>query len=295
MRNPQTVDYHVHYFLDRCAAAEMTLENIDNSAHDLGLTEVAILKHYSKGLPNNQPDWINWHRIIPEQFETFLKDVGAYQSRHGIRFFSGVETELVNEDGEINIESESQARLDMVALSFHYPPDLNVLKMDLMEYPPYINQYKANDNLQSVKNILNWEEKVKSIGPQPIIEGLVNAYIKAILTNPKIRTLSHMGDGIYPLDWYKVPVYDLPKSKQIELLEPLMNIVADHEILWETHGVNDQDYPIYQRAKELGVKFCCTVDAHFIQNGWANLMDHHFKVPTFHQYGIPLGVLKIDE
>ena len=295
MRNPKTVDYHVDYFIDQCASDEMTLANIDDCAHILGLTEVAVLKHYSKGLPNGEKAWISWKCVVPDQFDAYLKDIASFQSNYGIRFFSGVETELVNESGEINIEPEQQKRLDMVALSFHYMPDLDILKMDLMEYPRFLGQYKEQCNTKAVNNILRWEEKVRSIGAQPIVEGLVNAYINAIRKNVKVRTLSHLGNCIWQLDDYKAPVYDMPPSKQIALLEPLMKCMAEQEVLWEIHSVEEKDYPIYKRANELGVRFCSTVDSHFIQNGWANLINHNHNIASFERYDIKMGVLKIDE
>ena len=51
------VDYHVHYYLDKCASSDMTLPNIDDCSNKLGIKEVAVLKHYSHCMPNGEDDW----------------------------------------------------------------------------------------------------------------------------------------------------------------------------------------------------------------------------------------------
>ena len=141
-------DYHVHYYIDACANESMTFENIENEAYKLGLEEIAVLKHYSATLPNGKQDWVCWHRIIPAEFEKYLKEKNEYKPKHLIKIYSGVETELVNERGDINIPQEAIDRIDRVALSVHYMIDLECLDMDLMLY----KWAECEDTTNSSKN-----------------------------------------------------------------------------------------------------------------------------------------------
>ena len=237
-------DYHVHYYTDKCASPEMTLPNIIAEAQKAGLNEIAVLKHYSKSLPNGGDNFESWYRIVPEEFEEYLSDIAQFKSLRNsgdFRIYSGVETELVSEDGIINIENEQQQRVDIVALSAHYLPYLCA--------PDLYNSEK-------------------------IIQGLANAYCNAIRKNPKVRTLAHMGDGLGLLR----ECFDVDKietDKLVNLMEPLMICMRKHDVLWELTTEMPMQKDIILHANKLGVRFCATADAHFISNGWANISEHN--------------------
>lgn len=115
MNSAKNADYHIHYFLDACARQDMTLPNIAEKARAGGFEEIAVLKHYSESLPNGEADWVNWRRIKPAQFKAYLEDIARFEAPGNLRIYSGVETELVNDKGDINIPAEDQAKIDMAA------------------------------------------------------------------------------------------------------------------------------------------------------------------------------------
>lgn len=129
------VDYHIHYYLDACADAEMTFPNIEETAVALGLAEIAVLKHYSHALPNNKADWAAWHTVRPEQFERFLDEYHAFVPKARLPIYAGVETELVDDLGNINIPDADLDRLHLAALSVHYLPRLSFMETPLLYHP----------------------------------------------------------------------------------------------------------------------------------------------------------------
>ena len=263
-------DYHVHYYLDQCASNDMTLPNIVAAAKQAGLQEITVLKHYSSQFPNGRAQYESWYRIIPGAYEHYLYDMVVFPSQQGLVVHNGVETELVNERGDINIEIEQQHRVDMVALSVHFMPYLDVLDLNSGNYPfvlsPNSDAYRAS--------IGPWLHKVQQTGAENIIRGLVKAYCNAIRRYPKIRTLAHMADGLEPLRLHHIAVDQVPTDTLVRLMEPLMFCMRKHRVLWELHTAPIRQKDILYRANELGVRFCATADAHFITGGWANISDH---------------------
>jgi len=153
------IDYHVHYFTDSCVADEMTLQNISAEAVRLGLEEICILKHYSKQLPNKQGMWVSWKRIVPKQFDAFLKDIRSFSSPNELRMLAGVETELLDYTGKINIPKCDIAKLDVVSLSVHWFPNLEFLPVDPILCPSDIGKNSAEAAAHWLKQIKDVEEK----------------------------------------------------------------------------------------------------------------------------------------
>lgn len=114
--NEMKADYHVHYYIDSCAAEEMTFPNIEKKALELGLDEISVLKHHSRRMPNGEAAWVCWKRVKPEEWQRYLDEYAAYRPEKLV-IHSGVESELCSEDGEINISDEEAAKIDMIALS----------------------------------------------------------------------------------------------------------------------------------------------------------------------------------
>jgi histidinol phosphatase-like PHP family hydrolase len=263
----------------------MTLPNIDDCSNKLGIKEVAVLKHYSHCMPNGEDDWANWHKIKPEQFERYLDEVRSYKSRFGIIFRTGVETELLNTKGDINIPPEAQDRIDMVALSMHHMIDMPKLPLDATHYPPHCSEGDPW--------IMEWDKKVRDLGAEYFVESIVEANCNAIKRFPKVKTLSHLNDGLYMLRDYRVPVEEIPDDTLVELMEPLMKCMAENDVLWEIGGQKIYRYAVLNRAKELGVKFVPTGDAHFLGNGpCLNFSDHISLQKLMDEMGLPNGFIK---
>jgi len=267
----------------------MTVQNIAAEAKRIELQEIAIIKHYSRRLPNGQARYQDWFRIIPREFDLFLNELSGFSSTDDLQMFSGVETELINEDGVINIEIEQQQRIDMVALSVHFMPYLDVLDLRSDNYPhilsPNTEAYRAS--------IEPWLHKVEQIGAEDIIRSLVNAYCNAIQRNPKVRTLAHMTDGLEPLRLYQIDVDHLEIDTLVSLMEPLMHCMREHHVLWELHTMPIKQMAILRHANALGVRFCATADAHFITGGWANMSDHWRAYRILENYSLARGLLSV--
>jgi len=278
-------DYHVHYFADGCAQPEMTLDNIEREAARLGFDAVCVLKHYSHTLPNGQAAWVHWKRIVPGQFDAFLRDIRAYRPAAGLRMFAGVETELVDDAGAINIPAEEAARLDAAILSVHWLPRMGTATPD----PSLIPGRLADSPGEAVAS---WREAMESAGAEAILANFVSAYVRAIERNPGVRVLGHMYDGLLPLRAYEVPVDELTDDCLTDLMKPLMIACAERGVLWELTPAPVERPAILRRADALGVRFCATADAHFLQTpGWANLYDHAKAEAVIDEFGLTRGEL----
>lgn len=265
-------DYHVHYYIDGCAADDMTFENIERKALSIGLDEITVLKHYSRRMPNGRPEWVFWKQVKEEQWRRYLEEYEAFGTS-GLVIHSGTESELCGEDGEINIPDDEAAKVDMVALSVHYMPDLDGLKMDFLLYPD-LSAVPGADNDEGRRQLARWKEKAADFGAENAVKGLVNGYINAIKKHPKVRTLSHMYDGLLPLRVYGFDVDSLGEKKCTELFEPLFAVMKEHEVRWELLGAPVKFPGLLRRACESGVRFVPTADAHFIDGGWGPLTHH---------------------
>lgn len=279
-------DYHVHYFLDGCVHEEMTLPNIEQEALRLGLDEICVLKHYSQKLPNGEDAWAYWKKIIPEQFASFLEDIRAYQASSRISMLAGVETELVDDSGTVNIPAVDIDKLDAVNLSAHWLPRMEVLTAD-----PSLNPWNLENSPAEV--VLDWQNRVRECDVAAVIENLVAAYIRAVKGNPKVRLLAHMDDGLTPLRTYGIDVDTLSDERLSVLMEPLMAACAKAEVLWELTPSPVKRPSILTRANELGVLFSATADAHFLQtDGWANLRQHEKAEEYIASLGLKKGTIK---
>lgn len=285
-------DYHVHYHIDSCARAEMTFQNIEKRCLELGLDEIAVLKHYSESLPNGKADWICWHQIKTGEWQKYLEEYAAYKPEK-LRIRSGVETELNNEAGDINIPVSQQEKVDMCALSVHYMIDLDCLKMDFLLYPN-LNFCPESNNAEGMRLRDEWKEKAASVGPEKMIAGLAAGYINAIRRFPKIKTFAHMYDGLLPLRTYLCDVDALGEKRQVELLEPLMKEAAYRGVLWEIAGDSVVNEKVLIRANELGVLFCATADAHMLKDGWGPLQHHQKAEDLIDRLRLNRGVIHFD-
>ena len=261
-------DYHVHYHADGCAHDEMTLPNIATEAIRLGLDEVCVLKHYSRELPNGGDEWVHWKRVVPEQFDAFLADIRAFQPTSPVRMLAGVETEIVDDGGTLNIPADQAAKLDALVLSVHWLPKMETITADPALIP-------GNIAGSAPEAAAAWRQRVAEIGPATIVRNLALAYTNAITRNDGPRVLGHMYDGLFPLRNYDVPVDDLSDDQLCDLMTPLMKACAETGTLWELMPDPVHRPGVLVHANTLGVRFTATVDTHMLQiDGWANLRDH---------------------
>ncbi len=229
-------DYHIHLCLDSCAKPEMTFENIEKVVLNVGLKEICILKHYSLYLPNARDSWIFWKRIKKEAFDSFIEQIAIRKKSFKLKLLSGVETELVDCKGTINIPQEDVEKLDVVVLSVHWLPRLEVITAH-SQLDPY-HPHKTDQAL-----LAEWDEEVSKVGSELILENFVKTYVKAIEANAKLLVLGHMYDGMLPLRQYRIPVDDISVKKLCEIFTPLFKICSEKGVLWELSAAESLSYP----------------------------------------------------
>lgn len=288
-------DYHVHHYVDyHCADKSMTFENIINTANEVHIEEICVVKHVTQWLPDGSDyKWANWAKLVPEQFELFLSEYKAADKK-GVNVLIGAETELLDEEGKVNILPEDAAKLDMLNLSCHWIPQLSNFKVSPWIVPlATIEKLKAvNAPQEQIQAYVDMYEEIKAIGLINIIESLVRAYINAIDRNPKVRNLAHMYDGLFPFIYYNIPLDQIRTHDVVEIMEPLFAKCVEKQVLWEIcrdPNATHTRLPVLQRAAEVGVKFTPTTDAHFIKDGWANLVEYQQIVDQVTRWNLPLG------
>ena len=264
-------DFHIHYHLDECGADEMTMPNIEKACIDLGIDEAAVLKHYSQAMPNGEKDWVCWHVQGTNELDKFLSEYRAYTPKQ-VKFHCGVETELLNDKGDINIPVEDQNKVDIVQLSIHFMIDTQKLPMDMIMYPD--TYFCPEYGTEAGKKLWNsWLERVNSVGAEYLLEATVKGYYNAIKRFPKIKSLAHMGNGVGHLVRYGADIESVPMSRRIEIYEPLIKLMAENGINWElTSGGMWQE--LFNVAYKAGVSFTCTADGHQLYQGWGPLCKH---------------------
>lgn len=264
-------DFHIHYHLDACGADEMTMPNIERACIKLGIDEATVLKHYSAALPNGKKDWAAWHVQGSRELDEFLAEYYAYTPERVV-FHNGVETELLNDNGDINIPLNDQEKVDIVQLSIHFMISTEKLPLDFILYPNkwFSPEFDTDEGQRQWKE---WLDKVNTVGAEYLIEATVRGYINAIKRFSKVKSLAHMDNGLAHLYTYGADVDSVPIKRRIEIFEPLMMLMADRGVNWElTAGGMDKD--VFKRARELGVRFTCTADGHQLYEGWGPLCKH---------------------
>ncbi len=247
------------------------MPNIERACIELGIDEGTIIKHYSKQLPNGKRDWAAWHTQGTAELDAFLEEYNAYIPKQVV-FHSGVETELLNDKGDINIPLSDQEKVDMVQLSVHFMIDTEKLPFDFMLYPDsWFSPEFATEEGQRLWR--EWKDRVNAVGTDYLLTATANGYLNALKRQPKIKSLAHMGDGVGHLVRYGADIESVPMQKRVEIFEPLMKYMAENGVYWElTEG--GMSLPLFKRARELGVTFTCTADGHQLYNGWGPLCNH---------------------
>ena len=280
-------DYHVHYHLDECASDDMKLQNIEREAIKLGLDEICVLKHYSKLLPNGLDSWVYWKKIKPEQFDFFLDDINKFKKVSKINILSGVETEIIDDSGNINILSEDSEKLDVLVLSVHWLPKLSVVNVDTKLRPHGFDK--------SPEDIVDeWFNQLKKVKTEDIVANFISAYVKTVEKNTNPLILGHMYDGLYPLRGYQIPVDKIPKDKLTDLFRPLFKVCSERNVLWELLPEPVKFPEILHKANEYGCKFTATADAHSLYkpNDGMNFTRHNEAEDYIKSLALNKGVIR---
>lgn len=249
-----------------------------------------MLKHYSAALPNGKNDWVSWHVVKEAEFRLYLEQMAAYRTEEGLKIFSGVETELVNCKGDINIPMEDQEKVDSIALSVHYLPQMDKVTVPFLYHPRAQKELLETDP-EARQALKRWQETVEDLGPGYFVEQLVQGYVAAFEKYPKIRQASHMYDGLFPLRDYLIPYDRISEGTLIEMMEPLMDAMVRCQVLWELLPEPVGNKNILKRANEKGVQFVASADGHSLNGTWGRFVDHPLAEKMIDEMQLNKGVV----
>lgn len=286
--DPKHTDYHVHCHHDGCAAKDMTLAAIYEEAVKAGLQEICVVKHYSHILPNDGDIWVNWKRTKPEDFEAYLKEFRDTPQPVGLRVLTGVETELLNQNGDINIPAAYMAKLDLVLVSNHWLPDAPGLERI---WRPLMGKGILPCQMP-LEDLGPWMDEIKKQGPEPYAKAVMEGNANAIKRHPKAKVIAHLGDGgLHNLRAFRVPADDISDDRLLELAEPLIQACIETKALWELTPGIPRRTNLVREANRRGVAFTGTIDAHFLRNpAWGHTLAQHDCVEkTIAQLGLRRG------
>ena len=166
-----TGDYHTH---TRYSHGKGTIKDNVQSALDKGLNEIAITDHGPRT-----------HSIIKlgvDSSETFLdikREIKQCQKLYPeIRILSGVEANIINKEGKLDVSKNVLKSLDLIAAGFHLliiPPDLKSFKNIVFN-----NIFLYRLSKKNRDRIRQWNT-----------EAVINA-----VKNNKIDFITHPGYGI---------------------------------------------------------------------------------------------------
>lgn len=146
--NPDSVDFHIHTtFTD----GSSTIQEYVNRAILLDIQEIAFTEHVRKTSP--------WYHSFVASVESVRE---SYKNK--IRIYHGIETKVLNLNGDMDASDEMLKTAELVLGSVHRFPD------SLIDDSPYGNQFSPDD-------LAEIEFKLAS----------------AILKNPRIDVLAHPG------------------------------------------------------------------------------------------------------
>lgn len=275
--SPDLTDYHVHCHLDGCSAREMTLAAIYAEAVKAGLREICVVKHYSQVLPNQADAWVNWKRTTPEAFDVYLEEFRSTPQPAGLRVLSGVETELLSSAGDINISAAQAERLDLVLVSNHWMPDAPGLSR---AWVPLLVKGQMPCQMP-VEELGPWMAALQETGAEPFVRAVCDGNANAVRRHPKVRVLSHLGDGLHVLRAFRIPVDDLSDDTLLKCTEPVIRACTEHQALWELTPGIPRRTNLVREANRRGVQFTGTVDAHFLTHAaWGHTLAEHPCVET---------------
>lgn len=286
---PEQTDYHVHCAFDYCAGPEATLEAVYAEAVQAGLREICVIKHYSHELPNHEDKWVFWKRTREEDLDAYLEAFHNTPVPDGLRVLSGVETELLSDEGDINIPPSAMEKIDLVLVSNHWMPEGGGLSR---EWLPLTSEHGHPKNV-SEEIMKPWLERVAEIGPAPYTKIVCDGNANAIRRHKKARVLAHLDDGFGVLRAFRIPVDELPDETLMRLAEPVMDACIAHNALWEITPHLAFRTAIVHEANRRGVRFAGTVDAHFVgtPNWGFSLAQHDVVEKTIRAFGLTRGAL----
>lgn len=213
-------DYHTHTIFSSGTKgnlgrhASQTPEESAKKAFMMGLKELAItdhgLAHYMFGIKrSNLP-------VLRARIDKLNEE---YNDK-GLKILMGVEANLLDFDGNVDLDADILQYLDIVIMGFHYGIKTNNFK----------EQLKLSILPQISKPFKKWHAK--------IIDRVTDSYIKAINKYP-IKIITHPGDKI-AVDIVKLAKACKEKGVALEINSSHKNLSVDDLI-----KIKDIDVDLY--------------------------------------------------
>ena len=185
------VDSHVHTHL--CdGMAEMTVENIAQSAKARGVDCVILVPHFHKRVyDENETLYTDTDENI---FLALREEISSYEKNDGaVTFFLSTETDILTQDGDISLDISRAAEnaLDFVMPTFNFHP---LLPLDLVKltYGKYINGLHESGEYENAAKKLG--------GVSKVLETMYRSEVNALDRCPYPMMLGHffMAHSIHP-------------------------------------------------------------------------------------------------
>ena len=206
-----SIDIHNHTIAS--GHAYSTIQEYADEAQKKGLSLIAITDHapampYAPGMFY----FMNF-RIIPREIK-------------GVKIMMGVELNILDKNGKVDLSEEILKLLCPVIASFHHP----------------CYKYSKED--------MTGEERSEEI----------TTAIMNIMDNPFIHILGHPGDSKYPFDIEKVVKKSLETATLLEINDVNLNPDGSQ---FSRPGAHDTMFKILEICKKIGCPVVIGSDAHF--------------------------------
>lgn len=203
-------DYHTHTTYTH---GKSTIEENIAQAEVLGLREIAITEHSYKG----------YNHIKKGDLAKMRQDIELCKCKYNVKVLLGIEANLMNVDGDIDISDEELKDLDLVILGFH-----KFSKVKFKDFWTFV-----------LPNLIRKKASKKQI------ERNTQAYINA-MDKHRVSILAHLGYAGCKVDCIRLAQECVKRGIYIELNGKRINF-TQHDI---------------EGMVATGVKFVIDSDAH---------------------------------
>ena len=194
-----TADYHTHSRYSRWYHASGSIDQMAAAAKQKGLKEIAITDHGPKHIAFG---------IKPKNFVKAKKECIAASNKYGINVYMGCESNIIGQDGTIDVTEEQQDHLDILLMGYHKGTKCDFIK--------YRRKKTRNSPQQIQKN--------------------TEAYINAI-NKHNIAIITHINEYIR-VDTLAVAKAAAAKGTIIELNSKHLKLTEDDVVALLESGVN---------------------------------------------------------
>lgn len=261
MASIDTADWHVHYFRDACAEAEMTVESILAASVERGVEEMGLLGHFRNRIVIQ--DLAYWVAPNPRFFDFLGDDLAAAFSANrpgGPHVRVGAEVDINTIDGDLSIDAEQVSRIDYVMAGIHWPPTL----------PPLVDYVDIQDPARLLDAYCSHNEiRPEDFSIERLIGDMFTSMINAVSRNPFVDILAHPAGFAARMGPFCVAM------DASEWFDKLAAALAANGVAYELNNAALGEYssetlegfviPLIKTCVEAGAMFAIGSDAHRLE------------------------------